>query len=70
MTAISLVDVSRPGKTVDIGVINVGQFSRGNNRLKGSTQLDEPPRFGTPGPQEFPSGFVDFLLGRTSRDPR
>jgi len=70
MTAISLVDVSRPGKTVDIGAIKVGQFSWGNNRSKGSTQLGELLRFGTPGPQEFPSGFVDFLLGRTSRDPR
>jgi hypothetical protein len=70
MTAISLVDVSRPGKTVDTVAIKVGQFSRGGNRLKGSTQLCEPPRFGTPGPQEFAGGFVDFLLGRTSRDPR
>jgi hypothetical protein len=70
MTAISLVEMSAGLARRSItGAIEVGQFSRGNNRLKGSTQLREPPRFGTPGPQEFPSGFVDFLLGRTSRDP-
>jgi len=70
MTAISLADVSRSGKTVDTGAIKVGRFSRGNSRLKGSTRLREPLRFVTPGPQEFTGGFVDFLLGRTSRDRR
>jgi hypothetical protein len=70
MTTISLVVVSRPRKTVVTGAIKLGQFSRRNNRLKGSTQLRERPRSGPLGPQEFVGGFVDFLLGRTSRDPQ
>jgi len=70
MTTISLEVVSRPGKTVNTGAIKVGQFSRRINRFKGSTQLRERPRFGTPSPQEFAGGFVDFLLGKTIRDPQ
>ena len=70
MTAISLAYVSRPGKTVHSGAIKVGRFSKGNSRLNGSTRLRGPLRFATPGPQGFAGGFVDFLLGRTSRDRR
>jgi hypothetical protein len=71
MTAISLGQVGRPGKTASIGAIRVGQFSRGNNRLIGLAQLREQlPRFGASRPQEFAGGFVDFLLGRSTRDPR
>jgi hypothetical protein len=70
MTTISLDVVSRPGKTVDAGGIKVGRFSKRNNRFKSSARLHERPRFGIPSPQEFAGGFVDFLLGRTSRDPQ
>jgi hypothetical protein len=70
MTTISLDVVSRPGKTVDASGIKVGRFSKRNNRYKNSARLHERPRFGIPSPQEFAGGFVDFLLGRTSRDPQ
>jgi hypothetical protein len=68
MTTISLVAVSRHGQTVNAGAIKVGRFSRRNNRSKGPTPLREQPRVGAlMRPQEFASGFVDLLLGRTSR---
>jgi hypothetical protein len=71
MTAISLGHVSRPGKTAITGAIRVGQFLEGNNRLIGPAQLREQlPHFGAPPPQEFAGGFVDFLLGRSTHDPR
>jgi hypothetical protein len=70
MTTISLEVVSRPVKTIDTGAIKVGRFSKRNNRFKSSARLRERPRFGIPSPQEFAGGFVDFLLGRTSRDPQ
>ena len=71
MTAISLGHVSRPGKTAMTGAIKAGRFSRGNGRLIGPAQLREQlARFGSSRPQEFAGGFVDFLLGRITRDPR
>jgi hypothetical protein len=71
MTVISLGHVSRSGKTASIRAIRVYQFSKGNSRLIGSARLrDWRPRFGTSGPQEFAGGFVDFLLGRSSRGRR
>jgi hypothetical protein len=71
MTAISLGHVSRPGKMTTTGAIRTGQFSRRSGRLIGSAQLREHlPRIGTSRPQEFAGGFVDFLLGRSARDPR
>jgi hypothetical protein len=71
MTAISLGHISRPGKTASTGAIRVGQFSRGNNRLTGPARLREQlARFGASRSQEFAGGFVDFLLGRSTRDSR
>jgi hypothetical protein len=75
MTAILLGHAarrSRPGSTAVTGAINVGRFSTDNNRLIGPALRREPlePYFGTARPQEFASGFVDFLLGRSARDPR
>jgi len=69
MTAISLGPLSRPGKTASTGAIRVGQFLRGNNnRLIGPAQVREQlPRFAASRPQEFAGGFVDFLLGRSTR---
>ena len=75
MTAISLghaACLSRPGTTTINGVIEVGKFSRGKRKLICSTVLREQiePYFGTSRQQEFASGFVDFLLGRSPRGPR
>ena len=64
MTTISLVAVSRHGQMVNAGSIKVGRFSRRNNRSKGPTPLREQSLMR---PREFASGFVDLLLGRTSR---
>jgi hypothetical protein len=71
MTAISLGHVGRSGQTAITGANKVDQFSRGNSRLNRPAKLREQvPRFGTSGRQEIAGDFVDFLLGRSSRDPR
>jgi len=71
MTAISLGQaacLSQPGRTA-VTAAKVGRFSRGN------PAQSRPPfemHVGnvTSRPQEFASGFVDFLLGRGARHPR
>jgi hypothetical protein len=73
MTAISLGQAARLSRdsTAIIAAIKVGRFSRGNSRYSiGPAQL--PGQFfRTSRPQEFSSGFVDFLLGRgDARHPR
>jgi hypothetical protein len=69
MTAISLGQAARlsRGSTANIAAIKGGRFSRGNSRYAvGSAELPAQfePWVGTSRPQEFSSGFVDFLLGR------
>jgi hypothetical protein len=75
MTAISLGQAARPsrlGRTA-ITAIKVGQLTReSGGHFFGPAQMREqfevsnvPSR-----PQEFASGFVDFLLGRGARHPR
>jgi hypothetical protein len=71
MTAISFGYASRTGKTTIPGAFKVGHFSRGKSRLIDPVQLrDGLRRFGSSAPKEFAGGFVDFLLGRSSRYPR
>jgi hypothetical protein len=75
MTVISLghaACLSRPGTTTISGVIEVGKFSRDKSKLIRLALLQEQlePNFGTSRPQESAGGFVDFLLGRSARDPR
>jgi len=71
MTAISLGYVSRPGRTAMTGAIKAYRFSRGNGRMIGPVQLrGRLARFASSRPQESAGGFVDFLLGRITRDPR
>jgi hypothetical protein len=72
MTAISLGQAARCSglnRTDTAAAINVGRFSRG---LIGPTQLRGQVEVSkiTSRPQEFASGFVDFLLGRGARYPR
>ena len=75
MTAISLGQSARPGRLgiKAITAIKVGRISRESGRyLVGSAQLREQLEMGniSSRPQEFASGFVDFLLGRGARHPR
>jgi hypothetical protein len=75
MTVISLghaARLSRPGIATITNPVEVGKFSRGKRKLICPPVLREQvgPYFGTSRPQEFASGFVDFLLGRSPRDPR
>jgi len=74
MTAISLGQPARPSRARAItAAIKVGRLPRDSGRyLVGSVQLREQFEMGnvTSRPQEFASGFVDFLLGRGARHPR
>jgi hypothetical protein len=75
MTVISLghaACLSRSGTTTINGVIEVGKFSTGKSKLIRPTLLQQQldPHSGTSRPQESAGGFVDFLLGRSARDPR
>ena len=72
MTAISLGQAarrSRLNRTATTAAINVGRFSRGlisPTQLRGQFEVAKI----TSRPQEFASGFVDFLLGRGDHYPR
>jgi hypothetical protein len=73
MTAISLGQPARASRLGVRAAIKVGRLPRDSGRyLVGSVQLREQFEIGnvTSRPQEFASGFVDFLLGRGARHPR
>ena len=76
MTAISLGQPARPsrvGVRAITAAIKVGRLPKDSGRyLVGSVLLREQFEMGnvTSRPQEFASGFVDFLLGRGARHPR
>jgi hypothetical protein len=76
MTAISLGQASRPsrlGMRAISAAIQVGRSPRDSRRyLVGPVQSREKFEMGkvTSRAQEFPGGFVDFLLGRGAHHPR
>jgi hypothetical protein len=69
MTAISLGQSARPGR---LGIRAITAIKVGRIPIVGSAQLREQFEMGNIAsrPQEFASGFVDFLLGRGARHPR
>jgi hypothetical protein len=76
MTAISLGQAARPsrlGKTAISAAIKVGRLTRDSRRyVVGPAQAREQFEVGNviSRSQEFAGGFVDFLLGRGTRNPR
>ena len=76
MSAISLGQAAHRGRLSSMAItaaIKVGQVSSNSDgHLIGSTQLPGHFEVGniTTRPQEFASGFVDFLLGRGARHSR
>jgi hypothetical protein len=75
MTAISLGQAARPsrlGKTAISAAIKVGQTRDSRRYVVGPAQAREQFEVGNviSRSQEFAGGFVDFLLGRGTRNPR
>jgi hypothetical protein len=76
MTAISLGHAARPsrlGRTAVTAAIKVGRLTRASGGYAvGPAEVREQfeVRNVASRPQEFASGFVDFLLGRGVRHPR
>ena len=76
MTTISLGQATRPSglgmRAITAAIKGDRLPTDGGRYLVGSVQLREQFEMGnvTSRPQEFASGFVDFLLGRGARHPR
>jgi len=75
MTAITLGQAARHSRLTRIAItaaIKVGRLANDSGGTVGPAQLREQLEVGnvTPRPQDFPGGFVDFLLGRGARHPR
>ena len=75
MTAIPLGQAARRSRLTRMAItaaIKVGRLADDSGGTVGPAQLREQLEVGnvTSPSQEFPGGFVDFLLGRGARHPR